>query len=1152
MSEEETKVLKSETAKREEEIVAFWKESEIFKKSLEKDSPKGDYIFYDGPPFATGLPHHGSLLSSIIKDVIPRYKTMRGYHVPRRWGWDTHGLPIESMVEKKLDLKTKKDILNIGIDTFNETARSMVLEYVHDWEKYIDRVGRFVDFKNSYKTMDNTFIESVWWALKRLNNKKLLYEGRKVLMYCTHCETPLAKAEIAMDNTYKDITEEATTVKFKVADGNLYMIRGAKKAHTRAVRDIPTYLLAWTTTPWTLPGNVGLAVGKDIEYVVVEKDGENLVMAKARMPGGMQAISELKGSDLVGLRYEALYDVQPLRSSKSYKVHAADFVTTEDGTGIVHTAVMYGEDDFDLGKAEGLPMVQLLNPNGTYNANAPEFIRGEYIKKAEKFIKEDLEKRGLLFAKAPHTHSYPHCYRCGTPLIYNAVVSWFINIQKVKRRMLAENEKITWVPAHLKEGRFKHNVENAPDWNISRNRFWASPLPIWKERGGKGLMVIGSLRELRAKTKRSGNSYFVMRHGQALSNIEQVFDSYGKRSDNHLTDLGRQQVQTTASALAKKTSIDLIITSPIIRTRETAEIARMIFGLPESSVMVDERLREMGAGPFDGKPVAAWRNSFETTRGPFENVPEGAENYVAIRQRMGAFMFELESRYPGKKILMVTHECPGWLLSTVAKQMSIEECIADYDDSLFLTNGEIKKVDFVPYPHNNKFELDMHRPYIDEIELVDKKGKIYERIPEVIDCWVESGAMPFASMHYPQNKSTVNPQRFFGLLPKGYPADFIAEYIAQTRTWFYYMHAIGVSVFNKSSFRAVVSTGTILAADGAKMSKSKGNYTDPLHIMGQFGADALRFYLMSSVVMSGEDLNFRDDEVREAHNRVVGMFWNCYKFFELYKHEYDGSKIAEESLHALDRWMLARLACATRDITKSLEALDTPNACKALRACIDDYSTWYVRRSRDRVKGENLDDKQYALSVQRYALLTLSKLAAPIMPFIAEAIWQSVGGEDEESVHLASWPELEAFDESLLVDMEHTRELASRGLEARERVGIRVRQPLQKLTARLLPQDAGLRAILADEVNVWEVAEDPSLEGEVELDVTLSDELKEEGIVRDLVRRVQEWRKQQKLAITDRPPYELEVSAEEKAVAEKNIARIGKETGLSELSILVK
>jgi isoleucyl-tRNA synthetase len=1151
MQKDEDKVLKSETAKREEGVVAFWKEHEVFKKTLEKEAPKGEYIFYDGPPFATGLPHYGSLLSSVIKDVIPRYKTMRGFRVPRRWGWDTHGLPIENMVEKKLGLKTKRDILDIGLDVFNETARASVLEFVHDWEEYIDRVGRFVDFKNSYKTMDNSFIESVWWSLKELNRKKLLYEGRRVLMYCTHCETPLAKAEIAADNTYKDITEESVTAKFRVPESQLYMIRGAKKADSHAVRDLPTYLLAWTTTPWTLPGNVGLAVGKDIDYVVIEKDGENLVMAKALMPEGMHAVSELKGSDLVGLRYEALFEVPSLHSNKSYKVHAADFVTTEDGTGIVHTAVMYGEDDFDLGKREGLPMVQLLNGNGTYNGNAPQFIQGEYIKKGEKAIKEDLESRGLLYERLMHTHSYPHCWRCGTPLIYNAVVSWFINIQKIKGRMLKENEKITWVPEHLKEGRFKHNVESAPDWTISRNRFWASPLPIWKEKGGKGMMVVGSIKELRAKTRRSGNTYFVMRHAQAQSNVDSVFDSVG-RHDNHLTKLGREQAQASALTLLKETKIDMIISSPIVRAKETADIVRNAFGLPGSALMIDERLREIEVGPYNDKRVEEWRNSFKTKEEPFHAVVEGAETFTQVRRRVGELIFEIEKRYPNKKILLVSHGCPSWLLSTIERGLSIAECAQDdMGPSTYLSNAEFKPLDFVQYPHNKDFEPDLHRPYIDEIELLDSKGRSYERIPEVLDCWVESGSMPFASAQYPRVKTTVNPRRFFGLFPMGYPSDFIAEYIAQTRTWFYYMHVMGVALFNRSSFKAVVSTGTILAADGSKMSKSKGNYTDPLLLMHQFGADALRFYLMGSVVMSGEDLNFRDEEVREAHNRVVGMFWNCYKFYELYKHDHDMSADAKTSTHALDLWIRARLNQTTARMSESFDAFDMPNACKALRALIDDYSTWYVRRSRDRVKGDDALDKQMALSVQRESLLTIARLAAPLMPFIAEAVYAEVGG-DMESVHLEPWPDETVFDQDLINDMDHARELASRGLEARERAGMKVRQPLSKLTVKSLPKTPGLSEILADEVNVKTVEENPAMEAEAELDVTLTDDLKEEGILRDLMRRVQEWRKKSGLAITDRPEYALVVSSSEEAVAQKHIARIGRETGLSKLTIEVE
>jgi isoleucyl-tRNA synthetase len=1084
---------KSETAKREEEVVAFWKQDKTFEKSLTKRAPKGEFIFYDGPPFATGLPHHGSLLSSIIKDVVPRYKTMRGYRVPRRWGWDCHGLPIESLIEKRLNLKTKKDILDIGIDTFNEAARASVMEFEHEWEKYVDRVGRWVDFKNSYKTMDNSYIESVWWALKRLNNKKLLYEGRKVLMYCPHCETPLAKAEIAMDNTYKDVTEEAVTAKFKVKHPEKYGLPNN------------SYLLAWTTTPWTLPGNVALAVGKDIEYAAVEENGEYLVSAT---PGGMYF-----GKDLVGIEYEPLFNVPALHSNKSYRVYAADFVTTEDGTGIVHTAVMYGEDDFALGVKEGLPQVQLLTANGHYNDRAPEFIRGEYIKKAEKIIKQKLEESGLLFKREMHTHSYPHCYRCGTALIYNAVASWFINIQKVKKQMLKLNESVEWVPSHLKQGRFRHIVENAPDWTISRNRFWASPMPIWKEKGGSRMMVVGSLEDILTKVKRSGNKYFVMRHGEAVSNVTGVDDLDGD-PENHLTDKGKNEVRHTAALELRKEKIDIIITSPFLRTRETAELVRKELELAEGVVMVDERLREAS----------------ETSE-------------VEVRRRMGEFIFEVERRYTGKNILIISHGNPLWVLQQTAARDSSE----GFSKSYMLRTGEVKEMVFVPYPHNKNYELDLHRPYIDAVVLVDEKGRQYERISEVLDCWVESGAMPFASADYPKTKRIINPSRLFGLWPKGYPADFIAEYIAQTRTWFYYMHAMGALLFGARSFKAVVSTGTILAADGSKMSKSKGNYTDPLSVMDQYGADALRFYLMGSVVMSGEDFNFKDEEVREAHNRVVGILWNSYKFFELYKADYDGRTKPGASGHVLDRWVIALLNKTIDTVTKAMDAYDTPTAARALRQFVEDYSTWYVRRSRDRVKGEDEADKQSALATQKHVLETLAKLLAPITPFIAESVWQGV--ESRESVHLTAWPTAGVVDETLLTNMARIRELASLGLQARDKAGIKVRQPLQMFKAKSLPQDVALLAVLGEELNVKEVIEDPALQTEVQLDTELSDELREEGTLRSLIRRVQEWRKEQGLTIADRPSYTLTVSQGEKAIAEKYKDRIAKETNLKDLTI---
>jgi len=1122
--------IKSETAKREEGVVSFWKENKIFDKTLHKWSPKGEFIFYDGPPFATGLPHHGSLLSSIIKDVIPRYKTMQGYRVPRRWGWDCHGLPIESLIEKRLNLKTKKDILNVGIDVFNEAARASVLEFEHEWEKYIDRVGRFVDFKNSYKTMDNSYIESVWWGLKKMHSRKLLYEGRKVLMYCPHCETPLAKAEIAMDNTYKDLTEEAVTVKFKVKNPQKYNLPER------------TYLLAWTTTPWTLPGNVGLAVGKDIEYQLTEKDGEHFVTAG---PGGV------KGAQLLGMSYEPLFDVPALHGNKSYKVYAGDFVNTEEGTGIVHTAVMYGEDDFALGQKEGLPMVQLLNQNGTYNDVAPELVRGEYFKKAEKIIKAHLESQGLLFKKEMHTHSYPHCYRCGTALIYNAVPSWFINIQKVKQKMLSENEKVNWVPEHLKHGRFKHIMENAPDWTISRNRFWASPLPVWKEKGGKNLMVVGSLKELLDKTKKSGNVYFAMRHGEARANAEQTLDSGGWQ-DNHLTEAGRAKVEASAASLKKHTDIDMIVVSPVLRARETATIVQKTFGLPHSAIMVDERLRERSMGVFDRKLIAEWNAFFPTVKSHFETAPEGAENLFQVRKRAADLLFDVERRYVNKKILFITHGDVAWTMLQAAQHTSREDLLAMEKKEGYLPTGTYGAVPFVPFPHNKEYELDLHRPYIDAVTLVDNKGRGYERTPEVVDCWVESGAMPYASNHYPfENKEVFNPRRLWGLWPKGFPAHFIAEYIAQTRTWFYYMHAMGVLLSGSHAFRNVVSTGNILASDGSKMSKSKGNYTDPLLMMDQFGADALRLYLMGSVVMQGEDLVFRDEEVREVHNRTIGILWNSYKFFELYKDSWDSSVKAKDSAHILDTWILSLLAQTAETVTKALDAYDTPTAVRALRAFVDDYSTWYVRRSRDRVRGEDTPDKHYALATQREVLYTLSILFAPVAPFIAESIYQGLQG-GEESVHLESWPTTSAPNAQILKDMQTARVVASRALEAREKAGIKIRQPLSSLLIKQQALPEEFLALIGEEVNVKSVVAQEDLKEDIVLDTTLTPELQEEGMLRGVMRRIQEWRKEQGLTIADRPAHTLMVSAEERTIAEKYREQIIKETNLLSLEIVVE
>ncbi len=1102
-------VHKSDTAKKEEEILGFWKREKIFEKSLAKASPSGEFVFYDGPPFATGLPHSGSLLSSVSKDVIPRYKTMRGYNVRRRWGWDTHGLPIENLVEKELGLKNKREILSVGIEKFNETARSMVLAYVHEWKRYIERVGRWVDFDNSYKTMDASFTESVWWALKKIHEKGRLYEGRKVLMYCPHCETPLAKAEIAMDNTYKDVTEEAVTVKFKVKEPEKHGLPHG------------SYILAWTTTPWTLPGNVALAVGADIRYDVRHRADGYAILAKDRVEAlGLEHANlekELSGAELVGIEYEPLYALDRAKVAEgergkfehAYRVYPAGFVHTEEGTGVVHTAVIYGEDDYQLGMKEGLPMVPLLYPNATYNETAPAFLHGQYIKKAEPFIKEDLERRGLLFAKAPNTHSYPHCYRCGTPLIYNAVSSWFIDIQAVKARMLSENGKVNWIPEHLKQGRFAKLIESAPDWTISRNRFWASPLPIWKDASGN-VTVIGSLDELKAYVKKSGNRYIVMRHGEAESNIkDEASTDPVRQQSNRLTEKGKEEVRAATMKLMRE-GVELIYVSPFARTRESAEIVRETLGLPPEAVIEDNRLREIAVGAFEGKPNKEYRAFFASIEERFTKRPPGGETFADVRRRMGEVLYELEERYQGKKILILSHGDPLWLL----QMASIGAPAAEAERFPYLAPAGVQALDFTPIPHNRDYELDYHLPYLDEVRLENEKGEPLTRIPEVVDCWVESGSMPFAEYHYPMEHR----QEF----EKRWPGDFVSEYIGQTRAWFYYMHAMSVSVFDRLAFKNVLTTGTILAADGQKVSKSKKNYTDPYTLFDEYGADAFRYYLMSSVVMQAEDLAFRDEDVKDAHARVVNMLRNVASFYELFK---TGDAPASTSTHPLDRWILTRLSQTAREMTEAFDRYDVVHATRAIRPFIDDLSTWYVRRSRDRMRGEDTPDKRAALSVLRHVLREFAKLAAPVLPFVAEEVFRAVRTEgDPESVHLCDWPHMEkslfslsAFfggkeEAQLLAGMERVRALASDALQLRQKAGIKVRQPLAKLKVPdALPSE--LTAILADEVNVKKVVTGYST---VELETELTPELIAEGGERERQRAIADARKSEGFSPHDR------------------------------------
>lgn len=937
--------------KLEQGVLKFWEENKIFEKSLEASKDRQPYIFYDGPPFATGLPHYGHILASTIKDAVPRYQTMKGHFVRRRWGWDCHGLPIENIVEQNLKISGKKQIEEMGVERFNQVCRDNVLKFVGEWGKMVKRMGRWVDFDDSYKTMDTNFMESVWWALKQIWDKGLIYEDRKVLLYCSRCETPISNFEVAMDNSYRDITEESVFAKFKLLP------------RQRIINDLTndnTYVLAWTTTPWTLPGNTSLNIGADIKYVLVEIEGVRYILAKDRLSvlqEPYEIVAEFPARAIEGLSYEPLYPefakamastpgVTPEQASRLNKIFIADFVTTTDGTGIVHNAAMYGEEDYLLAKAKNLPRVDMLDHQGKYLQAAPENLRGVFFKDADKIILAELKEKGLVYKTESYLHSYPHCYRCGTPLFYNALPAWFINIQSVKPQLLKNNQDINWYPAHLKEGRFGKSMEQAPDWNISRNRFWATALPFWKcsMSDCKNVMCVGSINELRSNSV----------------NFDEVYANY-------------------------------------------------------------------------------------------------------------------------------------------------ESPITNSDN----TQSEIRKS-----------EIDLHRPYIDQIKLkCPKCTGIMNRVPEVVDCWVESASMPFAELHYPFENQELFKSRF--------PADFVAEYIAQTRAWFYVMHVVSTLEFGSAPFKHVVTTGNILAEDGSKMSKSKNNYPDPWILIDKYGIDAIRFYLLTSPVMNGDDFNFSEKGVVEVSRKVNLLLYNVWSFLRMY---YKGTaqKSMPESNNVLDLWILAKLSELNAQVTKYLDEYNTVKAGKDIAEFINDLSNWYLRRSRDRIKMQG-EDGQKACQVLSFVLAEVSKMLAPYMPFLADFIYKDVTGE--ESVHLTAWSNLEnlALDKTVIEKMEVVREAVTLGLAIRKEKSLPVRQPLAAFGIKLGEGAQTLAEefvqLILQELNVKGYKD--SFEADTgivtapgmktvksfSLDINLTPELKEEGVARELERQIQDLRKKSGLKV---------------------------------------
>jgi isoleucyl-tRNA synthetase len=1301
---------KSSHAEREERIGAFWKEKGTFEASLAKEAPKGDYTFYDGPPFATGLPHYGHILAGTIKDVIPRWKTMQGYRVRRRWGWDCHGLPVENLIEKELGLKSKKDIIDYGLGKFNEAAKCSVMRYADEWRHIVPRLGRWVDMEDDYRTMDATYTESVWWIFKQLYDKGLIYEGFKSMNLCPHCGTTLSNFEVAQG--YKDITDISVYVKFEIRNS---------KSETNSKSENPnskTYILAWTTTPWTLPGNVALAVNPEIEYVKVrvipvsdvvapasvvipakagiqngglgskensaqhssplkqngsestessildpvlrrgdtsrsdDSTGDLFILAKSRLSilkdKKHEVIETFKGSELVGLTYEPLFDYYSKDSKlknrvNGWKIYGADFVTTEDGTGVVHIAPAFGADDYELSLKNNLPFIQHVAMDGTFKEDFAQTMDGKPFKgmsvkpkdndqdknahqKADIEIIKWLAHNGHLFEKEKLIHSYPHCWRCETPLLNYATSSWFVKVTDIKDKLVAENKKITWVPPEVGSARFGNWLEGARDWAISRSRFWGAPIPVWRReiRNPKSetlnkseiknsksdeVIVIGSLDDLK-KYSKAKNTYQVMRHGEAENNVLGIL-SGDAQAPHHLTEKGKKQVEEAAEKL-KGQKFDLVFVSPFVRTQDTANILKNKLGWDDSMIKTDDRLRELGSGVWNGKPVADFIAHFPSEK-RFEARPEGGENYMDIKKRVGDFLYYMERSYEGKNILIITHETPIFLLMAVAKGLDQKQAM-ELRQSRFdiIGNAEVSKLDFTPLPHNADYELDLHRPFIDEVELKTDDGTRLVRVPDVFDCWFESGAMPYAEAHYPfQEKQTppsglskeAKKEKFksefepkAGLFHKsrGYPADFIAEGLDQTRGWFYSMLVLGVALFGKAPYKKVIVNGLVLAEDGQKMSKSKKNFPDPMLVVDKYGADSLRYYMLSSPVVHGQDLRFSEKGVDEVTKKLVNRLLNVMSFYELYapvvtpspnrgsgqapdgvqngKTQALDSSILDTGLrrydtnkNILDQWVVARLNETIATVTKGLEDGELDKATRPLMDLVDDLSTWYLRRSRDRFKASSTEaleaedaDKKAALETTRFVLAEMVKLLAPFMPFLAEEIWGKVGqfnkGTIEQlgSVHLQEWSEAGKVDVELLKSMKLARELSSKGLEARMAAKINVRQPLQKLKVQSSKFKVGaadsLVQLIKDEVNVKEVEFGATIEKEVELDTNITPELKEEGMVRELIRAIQDLRKEKGLSVSDKTALTIETDGASKSFIEKNKGELIATCTLSDIS----
>ena len=1273
----------------EEGILKYWQEEDIFKRSLrQRSAGSGDILdgiagnkeetfsFYDGPPFATGLPHYGHLLAGTIKDVIPRYQTMQGKYVERRFGWDCHGLPVENIIEKEKNITSHHQIEAMGIDVFNGLCRTAVQRYTKEWRAVVERMGRFVDMDHDYRTMDPEFMESIWWVFGKLYEKGLVYEGRKAMHICPRCATPLSNFEVTQG--YKDVSDISVTWKFELVD------------------EPKTFLLAWTTTPWSTLSTMGLSISPQADYVKVRAGKECLIFAKERLEAVMkgsedfEVIEEFKGKKMVGKHYVHIApwyaDLPEVKATPHvYSVFPADYVEVSEGTGIVTINGSYGEIDMEAAKKNKLPIVMDVAMDGHFTPLAGPYS-GLYVKDAEKKIIEDMSKNGLVWKKESYTHSYPHCWRCESPLLNYATSSWFVAVEKIKEDLLQSNAETSWVPEHVRDGRFGKWLAGARDWAISRNRYWGTPLPIWrkekKEMNDDEVEVIAGRDELMAKCKIRFTKVTALRHGESEGNLTPIYQCVPPGTS--LTEQGHAQAKE-AGAFLKSEEIAAIYCSPLARTKQTAEAIAKATGAP---LIVDDRLREVQFGEYEGKTVDFSDLTFVKARRAHKmekGIPEsiyhfpGMETWRQVHDRLESFLGDVLPLHRGGHIVIVTHADPivnlrhffgqedpiklshqpypkyaepyqfFWDHQTQT-QMDLHKHVVDeitwggspqktdtlltlvrhgetdYNkenkvnggnvDTVLNATGKKQVQDLAKKLKKQKFDLiissDLSRA-VETAEIISKELKVphvarweelrerntgewtgkpgkdfltvlprggivspglspltppggesfevfvrrlqgaldrirkeypgkrvlvachggplkclqalvenlslaeaaaldpknaealdlclpspMKRIPEVLDCWFESGSMPYAQSNFPYGFDNRKRKE-----PKGFSADFIAEGMDQTRGWFYTLMVLATALFKKPAFCHCVVNGIVLAEDGKKMSKRLKNYPEPLDVVHRHGADAVRFTLMGSPAVRGEDLRFSEKLVEETVRAVLLPLWNVYSFFVTYANaaKFEAVESRRHSGHPLDRYIRAEAQDLVNRITQELDRYDLSAACSQMHETIDALTNWYVRLSRRRFAGKGALDEEDtspaaeltgheeeradALATLNDVLLTLCQVLAPFCPFITDAIYLNLVAEEHGSVHLTDWPQMRPLtkeEQQLIARNRLLRQVVSLGHGIRAVKKLKVRQPLEHATVALPPElrkAAPLtqedRMLLMQELNVkdLEFTDDP-------------------------------------------------------------------------------